>query len=139
MSYRKLTLKQEFFCTAFVETRNATEAYRQAYNTKKMKESTINREAKALLDHHKITTRIDELMKSHSERHEITVDSLTTEYMDALNMAKDAENPGVMISATTALGKLHGLIIEKQRHEIPVLDTQYTLELVRPPPDNQMQ
>lgn len=135
---RKLTLKQEFFCTAFVETRNGSEAYRQAYNAQNMKEGSINVQACKMLKNPKIALRIEELMESHAERHEVTIDSLTKEYLGAISMAKDAENPGVIISGTTALGKLHGLIIEKQRHEIPQLDTEYTMELVRPP-DTQVQ
>jgi phage terminase small subunit len=130
---RKLTLKQEFFCTAFVETRNGSEAYRQSYNAINMKEASINVQACKMLKSPKITLRIEELLESHAERHEVTIDSLTTEYLNAITMAKTAKNPGVIISGTTALGKLHGLIIEKQRVDIPQLDTEYTLELVRPP------
>lgn len=133
MSHPNLSLKQEFFCTAYIETGNASEAYRQAYSTKNMKNSVINVKACELLKNGKITVRIQELMKGHAERHEITVDFLTDEYLGALSEAKEQKNPMARSNITTALGKLHGLIIEKQRVENIPLDTHYTLELVSPP------
>jgi len=55
----KLTPKQETFCLVYQETGNASEAYRLAYDTRKMKAETVNRNAKAMLDHNKIATRIE--------------------------------------------------------------------------------
>ena len=55
---RKLTPKQEAFCLAYLETGNASEAYRQAYNAENMKPATISRNAKALMDNSKIATRL---------------------------------------------------------------------------------
>lgn len=57
-----LTPKQEKFCAVYIETSNATEAYRQAYDVENMKPATINRRAKDLLDNGKIRARIDEVM-----------------------------------------------------------------------------
>jgi phage terminase small subunit len=37
-----LTVKQENFCLAYMETGNASEAYRRAYNAGKMKPAVIN-------------------------------------------------------------------------------------------------
>ena len=56
-----LTVKQEKFCQSYIETGNASEAYRQAYSASKMKPETVNRTAKELLDHPKITARINTL------------------------------------------------------------------------------
>ena len=58
---KKLTPKQESFCLAYIETGNASEAYRQAYNAKNMKPETINRKAKVELDKGKIRARVEEL------------------------------------------------------------------------------
>ena len=46
---KKLTPKQEGFCLSYVETGNASEAYRLNYNAGKMKSGTINTRAKELL------------------------------------------------------------------------------------------
>ena len=56
-----LTPKQEHFVAVYLKTSNASEAYRQAYDCSGMKDATINREAKVLMDNHKIATRLAEL------------------------------------------------------------------------------
>jgi len=40
----KLTLKQEGFCRSYIETGNASEAYRLNYNAEKMKPATVKKE-----------------------------------------------------------------------------------------------
>lgn len=57
----KLTLKQEKFVAAYLETGNATEAYRRAYDCANMQPATINRNAAAQLENSKIATRLAEL------------------------------------------------------------------------------
>jgi phage terminase small subunit len=51
----KLTIKQEKFCNLYLETGNATDAYRQAYNCGNMKYDTIKRKAVELLKNGTIT------------------------------------------------------------------------------------
>lgn len=55
----KLTLKQENFCNIYIETGNATEAYRQAYDCGNMKPGTIIRKACELLDNGNITAMLE--------------------------------------------------------------------------------
>lgn len=57
----KLTQKQEAFCIAYLETGDASEAYRRAYSTKNMKPATINRKAKHEIDKGKIRARLKQL------------------------------------------------------------------------------
>lgn len=64
MARQELTQKQELFCLAYIETGNASEAYRQAYNTAKMKPETINEAASRLIADRKVTTRIGELRQA---------------------------------------------------------------------------
>lgn len=56
-----LTPKQEAFCIAYLKTGNASEAYRQAYSTKRMQPATINVKASELLANGKIAVRLKEL------------------------------------------------------------------------------
>ena len=56
-----LTPKQEAFCLAYLQTGNASEAYRRSYSAENMKPETVSRNAKALLDNSKIATRLAEL------------------------------------------------------------------------------
>lgn len=116
MSERKLTLKQENFCLAYVETGNASEAYRRAYNTERMKDNTINREAKAMMDDPKIATRLAELREPIMAEHKITVDSLVEELDVARAVALSAKNPQVSAAVAATLGKakMLGLLVDKQ-------------------------
>jgi phage terminase small subunit len=76
---KALTPKQEEFCRVYLETGNASEAYRAAYSTSKMKPATVTRTAKALLENRKIAARIDVLRLKISKRHEITEDRIVQE------------------------------------------------------------
>lgn len=116
----ELTPKQESFCLTYIETGNASEAYRQAYEAEGMKPETINRKAKELLDNGKITARIEELKAEHAERHKLTVDDLLAELEEARTLAKAKENPNAMTQATMGKAKLLGLdkqIIEAKMEE----------------------
>ncbi|GAB1660851.1 terminase small subunit [Mannheimia haemolytica] len=105
----ELTPKQEAFCFAYIETGNASEAYRQAYETEDMKSETVHRKAKELMDNGKITARIEELKAEHAERHKLTVDDLLAELEEARLLAKEKENPNAMTQATMGKAKLLGL------------------------------
>jgi hypothetical protein len=108
-----LTPKQEKFCQKYIETGNASEAYRQSYDCANMKMETINRSAKELLDNHKISTRINELKALSVERHLVTVDSITAELEQARALALNIEQPSAAVSASMGKAKLHGIIVDK--------------------------
>lgn len=77
---RKLTNKQELFCVKYVQCGNATEAYKFAYNCKKMKPATINRNAKTLMDNSNIATRIKELQQETADKLLVSKDSVLREH-----------------------------------------------------------
>ncbi|NNS07328.1 terminase small subunit [Erwinia sp. JH02] len=106
-----LTQKQETFCQAYIETGNASEAYRTAYAADKMKPETINRKAKEQLDNGKIAARIAELQGEIKQRHNVTVDSLIKELEEARQSALTAETPqsSAAVAATMGKAKLTGL------------------------------
>jgi phage terminase small subunit len=58
MKERKLTPKQDAFVLAYLETGNASEAYRRAYDTSSKRDATINNSAYELLRHPEIARRI---------------------------------------------------------------------------------
>lgn len=108
-----LTPKQESFCLRYIETGNASEAYKLSYDAENMKNVTINRKAKELLDNGKIAARVRELQAIHRKRHEVTVDSLTAELEQARSLALSIEQPAPAVSATMGKAKIHGLLVEK--------------------------
>lgn len=78
----KLTPKQEAFAQAYIETGNASEAYRRAYNVSAgTKPNTIEKRACELLKHGKVAGRIAELQAGAQKRHEVTVDRIVSEYV----------------------------------------------------------
>jgi phage terminase small subunit len=108
-SMNKLTTKQEKFCKTFIETGNASEAYRQSYDCQKMKGPTINRNAVALLDNTKITTRVGELQLNLQKKFEVTVESLSKELDEDRQLARSLGQPGAAISALNVKARIHGL------------------------------
>lgn len=63
-----LTAKQESFCHAFIQTGNASEAYRLAYSAAKMKQKTVAVKACELLKNGNVTVRVSELRKDLAEK-----------------------------------------------------------------------
>lgn len=113
----KLTPKQENFCLAYLETGNASEAYRRSYDVSGMSSISVNRKAKELVDNVKIAARLDELREPILKRHAITVDDLLAELEEARRLALETEAPAPAVSATMGKAKLLGLdkqVIEHQ-------------------------
>ena len=106
---RKLTPKQEAFCLAYIETGNASEAYRMSYSAEKMTAASVSVAASRLLDNAKIALRIAELKAKHAKRHEITVDDLIAELEEARQLAIDTSQSGSAVTATMGKAKLLGL------------------------------
>jgi hypothetical protein len=81
-----------------------------------MKPNVINVKASELLATGKVAVRVRELMARHSERHDITVDSLTKMLKDAytLAMKDEVQAPAAAVSAVLGMGRLHGLIVDKK-------------------------
>ncbi|TCP95336.1 terminase small subunit [Cricetibacter osteomyelitidis] len=129
----ELTPKQDNFCLKYVETGNASEAYRQAYNAENMKSETVNRKASELLENGKITARIDELQAEHRERHKLTVDDLLHELETARKQALELNQCSVAVSATMGKAKLLGLDKQKvEVEEINKADFPTEIRLVAP-------
>lgn len=63
----QLTPKQEKFCQVYVDSDNASYAYRQAYNAEKMTTKTINECASRLLNDRKVTARVNEIRAERAE------------------------------------------------------------------------
>lgn len=107
-----LTPKQENFCLAYLETGNASEAYRKSYNASKMKDAVINVKASELLANGKIRVRIAELRKPAVDRHNVTIDSLLFELEETRSVALKASTPqaSAAVAATMGKAKLLGLL-----------------------------
>lgn len=133
-----LTPKQEAFALAYVETGNASEAYRRSYSAEKMKPAVVAVKASELLAHGKVSVRVAELQAAHAERHKLTVDDLLRELEEARQAALTAESvqSSAAVAATMGKAKLLGLDKQVVEHSgpnggpIPTMPT--TIELVAP-------
>jgi len=79
-----LTPKQENFCQAYVETSNASEAYRRSYNASNMSDKSVWEKASVTLAKVKVRARIEEILAERErrmhERFEVTKERILAEY-----------------------------------------------------------
>lgn len=115
-----MTPKQEAFCLAYIETGNASEAYRQAYAAQNMKAVSVNVEARKMLADPKIAHRVAVLKAAHVERHNVTVDDIRAMLLEDRAFARECETPAAAISATMGLAKLYGLLTDKAENKTQI-------------------
>lgn len=106
-----LTPKQEAFARAYVETGNASEAYRRAYDAENMKREVIAVKASELLTNGNVKVMVDNLKEEALQRHRLTVDDLLRELEEARMAAYQQEKPqaAAMVAASMGKAKLLGL------------------------------
>lgn len=121
----KLTPKQESFIEEYIATGNASEAYRRSYDASNMKPETINRNAKALLDHSKISARLDAIRERATNRATLTLESHLEELAKLRDQALEANQHAAAITAETNRGKAVGLYVERREN----LNTNYVARL----------
>lgn len=76
---KSLTVKQENFCNYYIESGNASNAYRRAYLCGKMKDEAVNVKAIELLNNGKITVRVKELQEERKNKSDITKERILQE------------------------------------------------------------
>lgn len=108
-----LTPKQENFCIAYLETGNASEAYRRSYSAERMKTDTINRKAKDLLNNGKIAARLSELRAPAVAKAQMTVEQHLADLQRLRDLAEASEKYGPAVTAEMARGKVSGFYVEK--------------------------
>ena len=113
-----LTPKQEAFCLAYLETGNASEAYRRAYDAENMKPESINRKAKDVIDNVKIAARIEALRKPALKRAQMTLEGHLADLQMLRDKALEADQFSAAISAEIARGKASGVHVEKSEQHL---------------------
>lgn len=115
---RPLTEKQEAFCRAFVETGNASEAYRRSYDAKNMGQNTIAVKASEMLNKDNISVRLQQLREVHQKRHAITVDTLLEKLNKVYTVALGADTPQSSAAVQAVMGQAKLLGLDKQLIEL---------------------
>lgn len=108
----ELTAKQEAFCLAYLQTGNASEAYRTAFDVSpETKPETIWSEASRTLAIPKVSARVLELRDAAREIALVSIGSLTQELEEARTHAmKDEKGASAAVSAIMGKAKLHKLL-----------------------------
>ena len=111
-----LTAKQEAFAQKIIEGYSQADAYRSAYETKRMSDNAIYREASLLIGNPKVAQRLSEL------RNELSKPSIKTaqERMEWLSQIMDSEKETTAdkLKASDQLNKMEGLYVQNIRGEI---------------------
>lgn len=106
-----MTPKQIAFCQAYLETGDASEAWRRSYDASKSNKNSVNRRGHEMLQHSKVIAYLAEERAHIMARHRITVDDLLRELEEARSAALGADTvqSSAAVSATMSKAKLLGL------------------------------
>jgi phage terminase small subunit len=109
-----LTQKQENFCLAYIKTGNATESYRQAYDTESMKDATIANSAYKLLKNDDVTARINLLQAKNEKQAIITLE----QRKELLSRFAWEEETDKSMKAIDLLNKMESVYVQKNQTEL---------------------
>lgn len=111
-----LNPKQEKFCQLYVELGNASEAYRQAYNSTAKYES-VNVSASKLLSEPKVSLRVEQIREATRANHNITLSDILRELEEARSAALSQEKPQAAAAVAATMGKAKLLGFDKEKKE----------------------
>jgi phage terminase small subunit len=111
-----LTAKQEEFAKAIVEGMNQADAYRSAYDTKKMSDNSIYVNASKLMSNTKVAQRIEEL-RGHLAKPTIKTAQERMEWLTQL-IDSEEETTSEKLKAVDILNKMEGLYVQRISGEI---------------------
>lgn len=109
-----MTPKQIAFCQAYLETGDASEAWRRSYDASKSNKNSVNRRGHEMLQHSKVIAYLAEERAHIMARHRITVDDLLSELEEARQLAMTADTPQSSAAVTATMGKAKLLGLDKQ-------------------------
>jgi len=110
-----LTPKQEAFVSSYLETGNATEAYRRSYDAKNMSEATINVKACELLKNGKVAVRLQVLQERAASKVVLTRAWVLERLMRNADKALELEDLTASNKALELLGKVDELSLFVER------------------------
>lgn len=121
-----LTAKQEKFCQAIVSGMNQSDAYRHAYDASKTKPDVVNVKASQLMANGKVKVRVAELRKpvvaAVQAKAVYGLEQAMAEAAEAMEICRNKEQGGAMVSAVVLRSKLNGLLIERKEVRTGPLD-----------------
>lgn len=125
-----LTPKQEAFCAAYIETGNASQAYRESYDAANMSPASVNRAAKELVDNPKIAARVNQMREPVLERMQVTLEGHLSDLLALRERAVAEGKWAPAVQAEIARGKAAGLYVQKSENinvEMSIEDIDFRL------------
>ena len=109
-----LTAKQEAFVQNIMQGMSQADAYRSAYNSKRMSDKTIHEAASRLMNDSKVTARLAELREQIANE---TIMSAKRRAERLTEFANDGD-PNVAMKAIDLLNKMTGEYVQKVEAEV---------------------
>lgn len=104
-----LTAKQQAFIQAYLYDSKAkgvaSASYRLAYDCENMSDNAIYRESSILLNHPKITQRLNDIKQEQEQKQQILTTSLADRVLSGLLLETEGENQASRIRAWELIGK----------------------------------
>lgn len=109
----RLSIKQENFCNYYLESGNASDAYRRAYSCKGKSDNAIWVEASRLANNPKVTLRISELSSEMRRRSDITKD-------EAVGILADIARANIVDALEIKSNEMFTTIVVKNVSALPI-------------------
>ncbi len=113
-----LTIKQQRFVHAYLKTGNASAAYREAYACNGSADTTINRNAHALLQNDKIAARVEQLEQEAAEVARLDKSMVLAGLLQTARNAEKWEQAGPAARCWELLGKALQGGLFTDRHQV---------------------
>ena len=123
---KKLTVKQERFVLKYFECGNASEAYRYAYSTSRMKDETITERASRLLKEYKISTRLKELRAKAEEESQWNVKKVLDTYTKVIEIGLGDKASSHIVTEGAGEGISNTLEVEMRDTNLTAVNTALT-------------
>jgi phage terminase small subunit len=111
-----LTAKQEKFVQGIIEGKSQAEAYRSAYNTKKMADKTIWENASRLMADSKVTARVNELRSQMMAASIMSAKGRLEWLTNLINNAEEGTNE--KLKAIDIMNKMQGEYVQKVEADV---------------------
>jgi phage terminase small subunit len=113
-----LTAKQEQFVQNIIQGMSQADAYRSAYNAKRMSDNAIYREASLLMSHPKVSQRLSELARE-ADTPKIMSAQKRLEWLTQL-IENEKEGTNEKLKAIDIMNKMQGEYVTKVQGELNV-------------------
>ena len=122
----KLTEKQDLFARGLAEGLTNAEAYRRAYDTENMKQSTLHNEASKLAMHPGVAARIEGILAEKRGKHSMFEVKASDRVWRNVWRLAEGENvpPAVQQSAIALAAKMAGMLTDKVEIENKSADSK---------------